>query len=206
MSGIARAITYSLAITIGSLYGSAGYAQRCNMNQRQVLISFSPQICLQADCAQTEKYLFLGSLISAYFKKGGSVESFRSIGPGDAMAGDAEVGFEYTMNVTSDVLADEKQSEGVRHAMAQLSPGSKYLNYTIRASQDGDIYKLEDRAEMLLPYNIGRIVTEVTTNINILDCNSCQASIVVTQVTANKARSTFELPVSACEVRAGFPQ
>ncbi len=43
------------------------------------------------------------------------------------------------MNVTSDVLADEKQSEGVRHAMAQLSPGSKYLNYTIRASQDGDI-------------------------------------------------------------------
>lgn len=196
----ARITAYLVALSVSPQvsWTDVAVAQQCKLNQRQIIFSYAPQLCTQPSCIRTQKLLVLGSKVMAYFKKGGSNETFRSLGPGDATNADLAVGFQYDLSSASDVLHDPAQAQGIQRATAQLSPGSSYLTYRISASQRGDILKLEDLADIDLKF-VGRVKSEVTTSIEVENCDACRASVVVTQV-INGIASTFQLPVGVCNI------
>jgi hypothetical protein len=194
-----RMLARTAFATLGFLIcASNSDAQQCNMNQKQIVFSYRPQFCLNEACQTTQKLLFIGARVLAYFKKSGSVEAFKSVGAGSASEGNASVGFEYKINTVIDALSDPSQASGLKFALAQLSPGTKYRAYTIRASQAGNTFILEDAANLDMPY-IGLMTVEITTSVQIDDCRGCKAGIVVSTV-VNGSRSADQLPVQSCEI------
>lgn len=196
-----RAIFLVLLTLSGTAVASDNIlADSCNINQKEIVFSYKPQLCTNADCITSEKLIVLGDEIASYFKKSGTNETFKSVGVGNSTNADADVGFIYHLNQSTDVLTDPSEAPALRAALAQLSPGSKYDRYVIRASHRTSVLKLESDSLTELPY-VGKMAVQDSTEIKIDSCRSCTANVIVFTSLNNESNSSFNLPVSSCSIR-----
>ena len=176
---------------------NSAFADQCDLNQKEIVFSYAPNICVGSSCKTTQKLQFLGQEVYAYFQSG-VIQSMRSMGtspPGEA----ASTGFIYPIGGVTDVLSDPKQQVALQQAVRQLSPGARYERYTIGATWDGETMKLEDHADAQLPY-VGKITNEVSTQIYVSSCSSCEARILLTTIIGSGSRNTMELGAGECSV------
>jgi hypothetical protein len=169
------------------MLGRTASSQPCNISGRDILYSYAPPLCTQNSCRRTQKLVLLGGQVVSYFKRDLSDDS------------DADVGFVYKLGKKSNVLVDDFQRAGLRHALSQLSPGSRYDSYVIEASLTGAALTLTDDVRTILPY-IGEMGSRIHTTIEIRSCQSCIASVEIETTLPNGSSTTNRLAAQMCRL------